>query len=56
MGNNSLPPIRNFSYDCSHKKQAVPLVSEKPLLGLKSGKNFIVQNAVENILASARKA
>lgn len=56
MGSNVLPPIRNFSYDCSHKKPSVPLASEKPVFGLSSGKNFIVHNAVENILANAKKA
>lgn len=56
MGSNILPPIRNFSYECSHKKSAVPLNSEKPVLGLRSGKNFIVHNAVENILANAKKS
>ena len=55
MGSNSLPPVRNFSYDCSHKKVAVPRVSEKPVLGMSSGKDFIVANAVETILSSARK-
>jgi hypothetical protein len=55
MGSNSLPPVRNFSYDCSHKKPLVPRVAEKPVLGMSSGKNFIVANAVETILSSARK-
>lgn len=55
MGSNSLPPVRNFSYDCSHKKPGVPKANEKPVHGLSSGKNFIVANAVENILSSARK-
>ena len=46
MGDDTLPPVRNFSYDCRHKKDPVPLVSEKPVLGLSSGKNFIVTNAI----------
>ena len=33
------------------KKQAVPKRDEKPIQGLVSDKNFIVANAVENILA-----
>lgn len=33
------------------KKQKVPLRDEKPIQGLVSDKNFIVANAVENILA-----
>jgi len=46
MGNSTLPPVRNFSYDCSHKKPAVPRVSERPVLGVKTDKNFIVTNAI----------
>ncbi len=56
MGNSTLPPVRNFSYDCSFKKPTVPGRSERPVLGLRSGKNFIVTNAIENILSNARKA
>lgn len=33
------------------KKQAVPKRDERPIHGLVSDKNFIVANAVENILA-----
>ena len=33
----------------------MPKVSEKPVLGLKSNKNFIVTNAIENILSNAKK-
>jgi len=33
------------------KKAAVPKKEEKPIMGLVSDKNFIVANAVENILA-----
>lgn len=51
MGDNSLPPVKGYSYDCEQKKPAVPKVHEKPVLGLKSTKNFIVSNAVENILS-----
>jgi len=35
----------------SEKKAAVPKRDEKPIHGLVSDKNFIVANAVENILA-----
>jgi len=58
MGDNSLPPgthsiyaVRQYSYDCSYKKDPVPTVKDKPVLGLRSNKNFIVTNAVENILS-----
>lgn len=33
------------------KKAAIPAKDEKPIHGLVSDKNFIVANAVENILA-----
>ena len=56
MGSNTLPPVRNFSYDMSYKKPEVPKHNERPVLGLKSDKNFIVSNAIENILSSARKS
>jgi len=38
----------------SAKKQAVPKRDEKPIHGLVSDKNFIVANAVENILAAPK--
>ena len=56
MGNEDLPPVRNFSYDCRHKKDSVPRVNEKPVMGLRSNRNFIVTNAVENILSTAKRA
>lgn len=55
MGNETLPPVRNYSFDCKHKKDPVPRVHEKPIQGLKSGKNFVVTNAIENILSTAKK-
>merc|ERR1712238_439053 len=36
------------------KKQAVPLRGDKPIHGLVSDKNFIVANAIENILAAPK--
>ena len=35
----------------AEKKPPVPKKDEKPIMGLVSDKNFIVANAVENILA-----
>lgn len=55
MGNETLPPVRNFSYDCKYKKETVPTVRDKPIHGLKSNKNFIVTNAIENILSMPKK-
>lgn len=36
------------------KKQSVPKMDDKPIQGLVSDKNFIVANAVENILAAPK--
>ena len=38
------------------KKVNVPKMDEKPIMGLVSDKNFIVSNAVENILAAPQMA
>ena len=37
-----------------NKKVSVPKKDEKPIMGLVSDKNFIVSNAVENILAAPK--
>ena len=53
MGSNQLPDkdaLTKFVYE-GQKKEKVPTRNEKPILGLKSNKNFIVSNAVENILS-----
>lgn len=55
MGDESLPPVRNFSYDNRHKKAPVPLHNERPAQGEKTNKNFIVSNAIENILSMPKK-
>lgn len=55
MGNEELPVPRHFSYDCDHKKAAVPCVHDKPVQGLRTSKNFIVSNAIENILSVAKR-
>ena len=34
----------------------MPKCNERPVHGLKSNKNFIVTNAIENILSTAKKA
>ena len=55
---NSLFHVYNFladKYDRQGaKKVAVPKKDEKPIMGLVSDKNFIVSNAVENILAAPK--
>ena len=43
--------VTKYARDGTFKKPAVPKKDEKPIHGLVSDKNFIVANAVENILA-----
>lgn len=45
-----------FEYAVRGKKASVPRKSEVPIMGLKTSKNFVVANAVENILAGASGA
>jgi hypothetical protein len=40
-----------FGRETEFKKPDVPKKDEKPIMGLVSDKNYIVANAVENILA-----
>ena len=45
-----------FKYpDSDHKKPPVPRVDEMPVMGMRTNKNFITQNAVENIMAVPKK-
>lgn len=47
---------KSFKYpDSDHRKPAVPRVDEKPVMGLHTNKDYITQNAVENIMAVPRK-
>lgn len=46
----------DFKYPDDHKKKpSVPNHSEKPLMGIRSNKNFIKTNAVENIMSVPKK-
>ena len=55
MGSSALPQVNAFSYDPVFKKESVPKASERPVHGQHSGKNFLVTNAVENILSTAKR-
>ncbi|XP_061185691.1 enkurin-like [Saccostrea echinata] len=45
-----LPPDQQFHYpDENRRRPPVPKVDDKPLMGLKTSKNFITTNAVQNI-------
>jgi hypothetical protein len=47
---------RQFRYpDSDQRKPPVPKVDEKPVMGLKTNKNFITENAVQNIMAVPKK-
>ena len=37
------------------KKPPVPTIADKPIMGLKSNKNYITSNAIDNILMPTRK-
>eukprot|EP00828_Plagiopyla_frontata_P043008 TRINITY_DN6595_c0_g1_i2.p1 TRINITY_DN6595_c0_g1~~TRINITY_DN6595_c0_g1_i2.p1 ORF type:complete len:263 (+),score=36.99 TRINITY_DN6595_c0_g1_i2:101-790(+) len=54
MGSNVLPEPNRFNRSCERKREPVPKHQEKPIMGLQTNKNFIVSNAVENILAPAK--
>ncbi|KAK6166622.1 hypothetical protein SNE40_023272 [Patella caerulea] len=51
-----LPNKSDFKYgDEDHKKPALPAREEKPLMGLKTTKNFITNNAVQNITSVPKR-
>lgn len=53
----ALPDKQTFSYtDGERRKPNVPRKDDRPIMGLKTTKNFITQNAVENIMSVPRKA
>jgi len=52
-----LPDKTGFAYvDADRKRPAVPKKDDLPIMGLKTTKNFITQNAVENIMSVPKKA
>ena len=55
MGSSALPQVNAFSYDPNFKKESVPKAGERPVHGQHSGKNFLITNAVENILSTAKR-
>lgn len=51
-----LPEKKEFHYpDEDRKRPTVPKPDDKPLMGLKTTKNFITQNAVSNIMSVPKK-
>jgi len=51
-----LPPAGKFERQtATQKRAAVPRRLDKPVMGLRTEKNFVVANAVENILTACKK-
>ena len=51
---NLLANVQKFQYKDGFKRPDVPKRDDKPIQGLVSDKNYIVANAVENILAAPK--
>ena len=50
-----LPPVEKFHLYCKIKKPPVPTVKDKPIMGIKSQKNYVLSNAIDNILMRTGK-
>ena len=50
-----LPPLQKLHKDCQIKKPPIPSINDRPIQGLKSNKNYILSNAIDNILMKPRK-
>lgn len=47
---------REFKYpDAENRKPKIPASDDKPVMGMRTTKNFITQNAVQNIMSVAKK-
>ena len=53
--NKILPPIQKLHTICKIRKPPVPTINDRPIQGLKSNKNFILSNAIDNILMKPKK-
>eukprot|EP00347_Sterkiella_histriomuscorum_P024054 403332460 len=53
-GTMKIPEASQFKYQDESRRPPVPKKNEQPIHGLVSDKNFIVANAVENILAAPK--
>jgi len=51
----NLPEKKDFKYPDEQRRPDVPKHTEKPVMGIKSNKNFITTNAVENIMSVPKK-
>ncbi|CAD5121547.1 DgyrCDS10046 [Dimorphilus gyrociliatus] len=51
-----LPEKKEFKYpDSDKRKPKIPPTDEKPVMGMRTTKNFITQNAVQNIMSVAKR-
>lgn len=50
-----LPPLERLHTTTEVRKPPVPTLKDKPIMGLKTDKNYITANAVDNILMQPKK-
>ena len=50
-----LPPLERLHTSTEVRKPPVPTLKDKPIMGLKTDKNYITANAVDNILMAPKK-
>ena len=50
-----LPPVEKFHMYCKIRKPSVPSINDKPIMGVKSQKNYVLSNAIDNILMKTGK-
>lgn len=50
-----LPPLERLHTTTEVRKPPIPSLDDKPIMGLKTDKNYITANAVENILMQPKK-
>ena len=51
----TLPPPKRIISMSEVKKPTVPTIADKPIIGLKSNKNYITSNPIDNILLFNKK-
>lgn len=51
----TLPPPERIRSESEIRRPPIPCLTERPIMGLKSDKNYITSNAVDNILMAPRK-
>jgi hypothetical protein len=51
----SIPPPERIRSETEIRKPPIPTIADKPVMGIKSEKNYITSNAIDNILMAPRK-